>query len=224
MVKQERAVRTRALVLRAGAEVIAARGYEGATISEILEHAGVTKGAMYFHFPSKQALAEAVIEEQTNISTVPVTMSRLQDAVDLSQRVARALQCDPLLQAGTRIAVETGFGDEPIVPYQQWTDVFRSLFASAQEAGEVLPTVSPQETAETFVSSYLGVQLFSQAATNREDVCERVAALWRHLLPGIATPGVLARIDPYGSGDHDELGTAPEHDMARHETTDVASS
>ncbi|GAB3545329.1 AcrR family transcriptional regulator [Actinopolyspora lacussalsi] len=220
MVKQERAVRTRALVLRAGAEVIAARGYEGATIAEILAHAGVTKGAMYFHFPSKQALAEAVIEEQTNISTVPVTSSRLQDAVDLSQRVARALQSDPLLQAGTRIAVETGFAKEPIVPYQQWTSVFRSMFSSAKESGEVLPSVDPVETAEMFVASYLGVQLFSQAATNREDVCDRVATLWRHLLPGIATPGVLARIEPDGVGDLDDFGSIPQ----QHEATDIASS
>ncbi|PRW64016.1 TetR family transcriptional regulator [Actinopolyspora mortivallis] len=204
VVKQERAVRTRALVLRAGAEVIAARGYEGATIAEILAHAGVTKGAMYFHFPSKQALAEAVIEEQTSISAVPRTMSRLQDAIDLSQRVARSLQHDPLLQAGTRIAVETGFSEEPLVPYGHWTEMFRSLFTAAKEANELLPTVDPKETAEMFVASYLGVQLFSQAATNRADLPRRVEGLWRHLLPGIAVPGVLGWIRPQGTEERAE--------------------
>ncbi|WP_017973255.1 ScbR family autoregulator-binding transcription factor [Actinopolyspora halophila] len=198
MVKQERAARTRASVLRAGAEVIAARGYEGATIAEILEHAGVTKGAMYFHFPSKQALAQAVIEEQTNVRVEQGGVSRLQDAVDFSHKVGVALRDDPLFQAGTRIAVETGFGQDPMVPYQDWSELFRGVFSEAQHAGELLPTIDPGETAELFVASYLGTQLFSQASTNRADISGWVARLWQHLLPGMAAPGVLARIDPHG--------------------------
>ncbi|MFD8655358.1 TetR family transcriptional regulator, partial [Streptomyces mirabilis] len=60
MVRQERAVRTRRLILDAAASVFDERGYEAATIGEVLARAGVTKGALYFHFPSKRALAEGV--------------------------------------------------------------------------------------------------------------------------------------------------------------------
>ncbi|ANZ15733.1 transcriptional regulator, TetR family [Streptomyces noursei ATCC 11455] len=198
MVKQERAVRTRRTVLEAAAHVIGARGYQGATIAKIIQRAGVTKGAVYFHFRSKDALARAVIEEQTDPFVPPVSDSRLQDAIDFSHQVALALRSDPMLQAGTRIAVETTFTEEPLVPYQAWTDIMTAIFTDAQSNGELLPAVAPDRAAEFFVGAYLGVQLYSHAASNRADLPERVTALWRHTLPGLASPGALSRLDPQG--------------------------
>lgn len=57
MAQQERAVRTRRAVLEAAATVFADHGYTAATVADILKTAGVTKGALYFHFDSKEALA-----------------------------------------------------------------------------------------------------------------------------------------------------------------------
>ncbi|MCK7626414.1 TetR/AcrR family transcriptional regulator [Streptomyces sp. RS10V-4] len=198
MVKQERAVRTRRAVLEAAAHVIGVRGYQAATMAEIIQRAGVTKGAVYFHFRSKDALARAVIREQTEPFLPPVTESRLQDAIDFTHQVSLALRSDPLLQAGTRIAVETTFSEEPLVPYQAWTDIMTTMFREARENGELLPGVAPERAAELFVSSYMGVQLFSRAATDRADLPERVTTLWRHLLPGLASPGALSHLDPHG--------------------------
>lgn len=61
---QERAQRTRRRVLVAAAGVFAQRGFARASMAEILDAAGVTKGALYFHFPGKEALAKAVVQEQ----------------------------------------------------------------------------------------------------------------------------------------------------------------
>ncbi len=55
---QDRAILTRQAILTAAAGVFEERGYRAATISEILARAGVTRGALYFHFPSKEDLAE----------------------------------------------------------------------------------------------------------------------------------------------------------------------
>ncbi|KUL47386.1 KsbA [Streptomyces sp. NRRL F-4489] len=198
MVKQERAARTRRAVLEAAAHVIGARGYQAATMAEIVERAGVTKGAVYFHFRSKDALARAVIREQAGPFVPPVSASRLQDAIDFTHRVALALRSDPLLQAGTRIAVETTFSDHPLAPYEVWTDTLTGMFTEAHAHGELLPGVVPERAAELFVSAYMGVQLFSRAATNRADLPERVTALWRHILPGLASPGALGHLDPHG--------------------------
>jgi AcrR family transcriptional regulator len=196
--KQERAVRTRRAVIEAAAHVIGTRGYEAATMAEIIQRAGVTKGAVYFHFTSKDALARAVIKEQTEPFLPPVSDSRLQDAIDFTHQVAQGLRTDPLLQAGTRIAVETTFSDDPLVPYQAWTDIITDLFSEARENGELLPAVMPERAAEFFVSAYMGVQLFSRAATDRADLPERVTTLWRHTLPGLASPGALSHLDPHG--------------------------
>lgn len=58
----ERRATTRAALLAAGRELFAAKGFAGAGREEIVERAGVTRGAMYHHFPSKEALFQAVYE------------------------------------------------------------------------------------------------------------------------------------------------------------------
>src|SRR6185503_7447166 len=61
---QQRAVLTRTRVLTAAAEVFARTGFLAASMNDIVDQAGVTKGAVYFHFPSKEARAVAIVEEQ----------------------------------------------------------------------------------------------------------------------------------------------------------------
>ncbi|MFZ2528582.1 MAG: TetR/AcrR family transcriptional regulator [Rhodococcus sp. (in: high G+C Gram-positive bacteria)] len=61
--QQERARRTRAAIVESAAAEFAKRGYAAASINAILEHSNATKGAMYFHFDSKEELARAVLEE-----------------------------------------------------------------------------------------------------------------------------------------------------------------
>lgn len=58
MARQERAIRTRRALLVAAAEVFDEVGYEAATISDVLKKSGMTKGALYFHFTSKEELAQ----------------------------------------------------------------------------------------------------------------------------------------------------------------------
>ncbi len=61
--QQERARRTRAAIVESAAAEFSKRGYAAASINAILEHSNATKGAMYFHFDSKEDLARAVLEE-----------------------------------------------------------------------------------------------------------------------------------------------------------------
>ncbi|WP_347879795.1 helix-turn-helix domain-containing protein [Streptomyces sp. Tu 2975] len=83
MARQERAVRTRRAILVAAAEVFDEVGYEAATISEILKRSGLTKGALYFHFASKEELAQGVLAEQVHaLPDLPEGELMLQTAVD----------------------------------------------------------------------------------------------------------------------------------------------
>ena len=60
-----RAQATRAKLLDAAFREIARQGYEGATVDSIAERAGVSKGAFYGHFPSKEAAFAAVMRDQS---------------------------------------------------------------------------------------------------------------------------------------------------------------
>ncbi len=61
--RTERRARTRAQLLDAAARVYARRGFDGATLDEVAEEAGFTKGAVYDHFGSKERLLLALLDE-----------------------------------------------------------------------------------------------------------------------------------------------------------------
>lgn len=58
---------TRKLLLDAALKVIGEKGYSAATVDEIVEVAGVSKGVAYYHFKSKAAMAESILEEGLGI-------------------------------------------------------------------------------------------------------------------------------------------------------------
>ncbi|MFD6426858.1 ScbR family autoregulator-binding transcription factor [Streptomyces sp. NPDC060198] len=194
MARQERAIRTRNAVLTAAAAVFAERGYEAATIQEILERAAVTKGALYFHFPSKEDLARGVLDHAVT-EPPPEQPLKLQSFVDMGLILAHRLPREPLLRGAARIAADQSnqrfFGK----PWHDWVMLTSQQIVAAQGQGEVLPHVDPERTAQTMVGSFTGIQLMSQAATEMADFEERISLLYDLVLPSIAVPGVLGRLD-----------------------------
>ena len=62
LTRERRRQQTRDVLVEAATEVFARRGYEGASLDEIAETAGFTRGAIYKHFAGKEELFFAVIE------------------------------------------------------------------------------------------------------------------------------------------------------------------
>ncbi|MEU3838460.1 ScbR family autoregulator-binding transcription factor [Streptomyces sp. NPDC028635] len=195
MARQERAVRTRRAVIEAAARVFAERGYAAATIAEILERAGVTKGALYFHFDSKEALARGVIEAQlTNDYFVPREL-KLQEWVDVGMTLAYQIPRDVILLAGIRLSADLHARKLSGSAWPAWIELSTKYLTEAKECGEVLPHVVPTETAECFLGAWIGTQMFSEVASGWSDLSNRVSVLFNHILPAIATPAALIRLD-----------------------------
>lgn len=194
--KQERAVQTRESLLRAAAEVFDEYGYSGASINRILKRAGLTAGALYFHFESKEDLARAVMNSQPE-SIVPWLDSRgLQRLVDITLTWARRLQEDPMLRAGVRLTNEqASFGLQDATPYREWAEIMAHCLRDAHERGELQAGVEPEEVGEFVVEACTGMQMFSAVASGRADLMERTTRMWRLLLPGIAVPAIVARTE-----------------------------
>ncbi|WP_371541181.1 TetR/AcrR family transcriptional regulator [Streptomyces sp. NBC_00554] len=196
MVKQDRAIRTRQTILLAAAKVFEEHGYQAATISEILAAAGVTKGALYFHFPSKEHLADGVLHEQDQRLPIPDRACKMQQLTDTVLLHAYRLQTDPMVRAGVRLSLDQqAQGLDRSGPFLHWSAIGVELLEKAQAQGELLPHVTPTETADVVVGAFAGVQAMSQALHNYQDLPPRVSALLRHLLPSIAIPSILAAID-----------------------------
>ncbi len=59
----EKAHATRTALLEAAVRVIGKKGYSGATVDEIVQEAGVSKGIAYYHFKGKGEIASQVLKE-----------------------------------------------------------------------------------------------------------------------------------------------------------------
>ena len=64
----ERSAATRSRVLEAARSLFVANGYDATTIADVLEAAAVSKGALYHHFESKRAIAEAMFFQASHES------------------------------------------------------------------------------------------------------------------------------------------------------------
>ena len=83
MPQQRRAQLTRRAILAAAAEEFDSTGYAGTTLNAVLRRSGITKGAFYFHFPSKEAVAEALAAAGVPPTARPEQLT-LQNYADVS--------------------------------------------------------------------------------------------------------------------------------------------
>ncbi len=209
MTQQERARRTRRRILEAAAAVFAERGYASASMAEILSTAGVTKGALYFHFPGKEALAKAVVDGQFQPFAGPRSPGEsggeqggIQAVIDLAHTFARRLKEDPVARGAVRLAVEHGsFSERGPVPYRTWIADVAGLLGEARRRGELRQEIDIDVTAEVLVGAFTGVHLVTQALSGpgATDPGAAVTGLWRVTLPGLATASRLDDLRPEGS-------------------------
>ncbi|WP_331748856.1 MULTISPECIES: ScbR family autoregulator-binding transcription factor [unclassified Streptomyces] len=202
MALQERAIRTRRAILVAAAEVFDEVGYEAATISEILKRSGLTRGALYFHFGSKEELAQGVLAVQVEaLPPVPKQEFKLQESLDEALLLAHLLRRetgDPIVRGSVRLTVDQGAtqgGLDTRVPMNAWVKHTRALLDEAKANGELLPHVNTLSLAKLAVGAFTGIQVLSNIMTEREDMPERVTDLYRNLMAATAAPSVLSHLD-----------------------------
>ncbi|MCX4681780.1 ScbR family autoregulator-binding transcription factor [Streptomyces sp. NBC_01433] len=195
-VKQERALRTRASLIRAAAEVFAESGFAGASVSRIADRAGVTLGAMYFHFKNKEALAREIVRSQPDIVSPPIPSDGLQKLVDITLTWSYQMLDEPLLLAGARLVTDQElFISSEENSHQQWTVVAMSAFAEANELGQLQDGVNIPALARMLVSACTGAQMHAQMESGRRDLPDRVEEIWHCILPAIAGPGVAGQLE-----------------------------
>jgi len=105
-------------LLEAALEVFVARGYHAAAMDEIAERAGVSKPVLYQHFPGKQELYLALLDESVE-ALIETVRGALRSTNDNRQRVAATFQAYfefVAAQSGTfRLVFESDFANEPAV-------------------------------------------------------------------------------------------------------------
>jgi AcrR family transcriptional regulator len=164
---QHRAEETRGRILDAALKRFAMAGYDAASVDDICAQAGVSKGAFYHHFPSKQAVFLALMQgwlamidmgmEAVRKETVPetlVTMTNLLPGVFAAAENRLPMFLEFWLQASRDETVWKAI----IAPYRHYQEYFSKLIQDGMGEGS-LKTVDSQVVAQVIVSLAVGLVL-----------------------------------------------------------------
>ena len=119
--RERQAEATRQQLLGVARQLFTERGYAGTSIEDIIESAGVARGALYHHFPGKDALFAAVYQVvQAEVATAVVTAALAAD--DPAQAVYTGLSAflDACLQPEFRQIVV--LDSVPVLQRQAWEE------------------------------------------------------------------------------------------------------
>jgi AcrR family transcriptional regulator len=165
----QRGTQTRRRILQAAIRCFSAAGYDAASVHDICTSAGVSKGAFYHHFTSKQALFLALLDDwlagldagmqAARRPTVPETLLQMTTMLPMQLGTARnrlGMWLEFWLQASRDRAVWKA----TIAPYRRYRDTFSRMIEEGVAEG-TLRKVDPQSTAQAILS--LAVGLFLQS-------------------------------------------------------------
>lgn len=165
MARQERAEQTRQRIVRAAAAEFAEHGYDGTSLHRIVRSAGVTMGALTFHFPSKSALADAVQEAGTTatrevmLDTAPAP--GLQGVLDEVLTLADALRTTHSIRAAARLTREGHAADHGW--YDSWAPGLREALERAWREERLDGGLTPRAAAFLLSHILLGVEAAATA-------------------------------------------------------------
>ncbi|MEV0174758.1 ScbR family autoregulator-binding transcription factor [Streptomyces sp. NPDC050803] len=192
MPRQLRAEQTRATIITAAADLFDRHGYESTSLSDIVEHAQVTKGALYFHFAAKDDLAQAIMELQSRASRqVAGEMdargySSLEALMRTTFGVARLSVEGPIPRAGLRLAIGGVPVKSPLQhPFTEWLELASRKFLGAAKESDVHPDVDIDAAAHSFVCFFVGTRVVGRSLEPVARQPRRVAEMWHILIRGL---------------------------------------
>ncbi|MEV5734802.1 ScbR family autoregulator-binding transcription factor [Streptomyces sp. NPDC052292] len=192
MARQLRAEQTRATIITAAADLFDRQGYECTSLSDIVGHAKVTKGALYFHFAAKEDLAHAILDLQSRASQKVVDdvegrgYSSLESLMRATFAVARLAVEDPVPRAGLRLATT----DVPVRPpmrhpFNEWLEFAGRKFTGAVREADVHSEIDVGVVAHSLVCFFIGTRVAGRSLEPVGRLPRRVAEMWYLMIRGV---------------------------------------
>jgi TetR/AcrR family transcriptional repressor of nem operon len=161
---------TRQTLLEAAFAEIHRNGFQAASLTQILADTGLTKGALYHHFPDKKALGLAVIEDVIRPQLAAMMFAPLADtrqplAAIQALLKTKAAEPDPwVVTLGCPLnnlmqemsPVDESFRLQLNSLFQDWVAVVTEALERGLKSGEVKPEVNAADTAFFIVSALEG--------------------------------------------------------------------
>ena len=175
--------RTRERLLQAAFREIHRSGFQSAGIDTILAATNVTKGALYYHFESKEALGYAVVEEKIAKLTHDRWLRPMQsegDAIDILIGVVRRIPgspqdvragCPLLLLSQEMSPLDEQFRKRLESIFLDWQKGVATLLRKGKSQGTVRRELNPAEAASFLIATVEG---YATLAKNAQD-----AKVWK---------------------------------------------
>ena len=198
MARQARSEATRKRIINAAVDLFADEGYQATGLGDIIERAEMTKGALYYHFDSKEALATAIIGEGAGTALTAFrniaepSAPALENMIHGVFVVADLVRTDKMVRIGAQLLRAFGKFNEATAQAQD--HLLAEMVIQARQAiveGDLRDDLDPDTVGEVIVSAMLGAELVSSVSSGGSDLIERVARAWTLLLPALATEGSL---------------------------------
>jgi AcrR family transcriptional regulator len=168
--------RTRERLLQAGFQEVYRSGFQSASIDTILAATNVTKGALYYHFDSKEDLGHAIIEEI--VAKLPQDkwlrpLERCKNPIDALIGIVQATSVGPEDVKGgcplVNLAQEMSALDEQFrrrleTIFHDWQEGIATALRRGQSQGTVRRDLVPEETAGFLMAMYEGYVLLAKNA------------------------------------------------------------
>src|ERR1700729_1151962 len=170
--------RTRERLLQAASREIYRSGFQSASLDTILASAGVTKGALYYHFKSKEALGYAVVEEIIAPDVHGKWVQPLQSVKDPIDALIGAVQRIPVrpedVRGGCQLnnlaqemsPLDAGFRKRLAIIFDAWREAVASVLRKGQIHGSVGRDVEPADAAGLLIAMVEG---YASLAKNAQD-------------------------------------------------------
>lgn len=185
---------TRRQIIRGAAHQFARRPYHEVGLDDILAEAGLTKGALYFHFKSKYALALAVIDEQTAAATGAVQglltrgLSGLETLIDFSFLVAAQDIKSDLFRAALNLIESVGQSEgRHRNLFGQWITALAAVVERAIGEGDIHEGCAPEDLGRMMLSVHMGLRKTS-SLDDPQRFFDDVQRCWTMLMSGILQP------------------------------------
>jgi AcrR family transcriptional regulator len=198
-----RADATRLQILLAASHEFARKSYSQVSLDDILAHAQVTKGAMYFHFRSKHELAVAIIDQQTQLGHDAMTellsrrLSGLETLIDISCLIVGRDIGDYVGRAGLNLLESIGRADGVQARvFGEWISAFAEVIQRAITEGDVLADRDPEDIGRLLISAFVGLRQTSDVDDPQRYFTD-LQKTWALTLPGFANPDRIAYLNQF---------------------------
>ncbi|MGO9525858.1 TetR family transcriptional regulator, partial [Mycobacterium sp.] len=196
MAVQARAEAMRQRIIDAAVDLFDEVGYGETRLTDIIDRSRVTKGAFYYHFPTKESVAAAIIDEadvRIRDAMLRSTTSRaLENLVRATFVVADMVKHDQRVRVGHLLGQALSqVSAAGRATYTRRLPVIVSAVNKAIADGDLLDDLNPDQVGRTICAIGLGTFLLSDVT--EEDVLVQTAQAWVFITRAI----VPAQLAPY---------------------------